>query len=38
MNGMGVYPSDNTSIVVEEGAEFFMNDSYQSDTVNIIYK
>lgn len=38
INGMGVYPSDNTSIVVEEGAEFFMNDSYQSDTVNIIYK
>lgn len=38
INGMGVYPSENTSIVVEEGAEFFMNDSYQSDTVNIIYK
>lgn len=38
INGMGVYPSDNTSIVVEEGADFFMNDSYRSDTVNIIYK
>lgn len=38
INGMGVYPSENTSIVVEEGAEFFMNDSYQSDTANIIYK
>lgn len=38
INGMGVYPSDNTSIVVEEGADFFMNDSYRNDTVNIIYK
>ena len=38
VNNMGLYSQDGSSIIVENGADFEMNNNYQNSPVNIIYK
>ena len=37
-NNMGLYSQDGSSIIVENGADFEMNNNYQNSPANIIYK
>ncbi|PWM45729.1 MAG: hypothetical protein DBX62_07425 [Clostridia bacterium] len=38
VNNMGLYSQDGSSIIVENGADFEMNNNYQNSPANIIYK
>ena len=38
VNNMGLYSQDGSSIIVENGADFEMNNDYQNSPANIIYK
>lgn len=38
VNNMGLYSRDGSSIIVENGADFEMNNNYQNSPANIIYK